>query len=96
MKFKFTNYTNNFFLRKKKILQLFMRIFILLLCSTVFSLSPSDMFSQNTKVVIEENQEATIDQVFDLLRQQTDFYFFRTIYNELGFKELISLAELKS
>lgn len=83
MKIKFTNYTNYFFLGKIKILQLIMRTFIFLFCTTVFSFSPSDIFSQNVKVHINEDKIVTIDEIFDLLREQTDFTF---IYHESLFE----------
>ncbi|MCK0156344.1 TonB-dependent receptor [Cellulophaga sp. F20128] len=60
-----------------------MRIFILLFCTTVFSFTSSDVFSQNAKIVIEEDIELTLDQVFDLLRAQTEYTF---IYQEDLFK----------
>ncbi len=76
-------FTNNFFFFKKKILQFIMRTFILLFCTTVFSFSSNDVFSQNTKIVIDEDKIVTIDEIFDLLRQQTDYTF---IYQEDLFK----------
>jgi len=80
MKIKFINY---FFFLKKKNLQFIMRIFIVLFCTTVFSFSPGDIFSQDTKVVIYEDKIVTIDEIFDLLREQTDHTF---IYQEDLFK----------
>ena len=76
-------FTNNFFFCKKKILQLIMRTFILLFCTTVFSFSPNDVFSQNTKVVIDRDKTVSIDEVFDILREQTEYTF---IYQEDLFK----------
>ncbi|MBJ6369600.1 SusC/RagA family TonB-linked outer membrane protein [Snuella sedimenti] len=61
-----------------------MRTFILLFCSTVFSFTSSDIFSQSTKVIIEEDKVITIDEVFDILRTQTEFTF---IYQEDLFKD---------
>ncbi|WP_242131566.1 SusC/RagA family TonB-linked outer membrane protein [Aestuariivivens marinum] len=60
-----------------------MRTLILLFCTTVFSFSTGDIFSQNTKIVIDEDKTLTIDEVFDLLREQTDYTF---IYQEDLFK----------
>lgn len=85
MKIKVTNFSNNFFLTKKKLLKLIMRTFLLLFCTTVFSFSPSDIFSQNVKIYIDEDKILTVDEVFDLLRRQTDFTF---IYEENLFKDM--------
>ncbi len=85
MKIKFTNYTNYFFLLKKKTLKLIMRTFLFLFCTTVFSFSPNDIFSQNVKININENKVLTVDEVFDLLREQTDYTF---IYEENLFKDM--------
>lgn len=76
-------FTNHFFLFKKNTLHIIMRTFLLLFCTTVFSFSSSDIFSQNTKIIIEEDKTVTIDEIFDLLRQQTDYTF---IYQEDLFK----------
>ncbi len=76
-------FTNHFFLSKKKILKLIMRTFILLFCTTVFSFSSSDIFSQNTKIVIDQDKTVTIDEIFDILREQTEYTF---IYQEDLFK----------
>ncbi len=61
-----------------------MRIFLLLFCTTVFSFSSGDIFSQNTKILIENDKVVTIDEIFDLLRNQTDYTF---IYQEDLFKD---------
>ncbi|MFV0540233.1 MAG: SusC/RagA family TonB-linked outer membrane protein [Aestuariibaculum sp.] len=52
-----------------------MRAIILLFCTTVFSFSPTHIFSQNTKVKIDRDKIVTIDEVFDIIREQTDFSF---------------------
>ena len=78
-KFMEIKFTNNFFFCKKKILQLIMRIFILLFCTTVFSFSSSDIFSQNAKIIIDKDKTVTVDEVFDILRSQTEYTF---IYQE--------------
>jgi len=85
MKIKFTNYTKLFFLGKNKILQLIMRLFLLLFCTTVFSFSPNDIFSQNVRININEDKTVTVEEVFDLLREQTDYTF---IYQEDMFKNI--------
>lgn len=82
MKFKIINYP---FFNKKGLLRFIMRTFILLFCTSVFSFSTSTIFSQNVEVVIDEDKTITIDEVFDLLRKQTDFAF---IYHEDLFENL--------
>ncbi|MCM4165409.1 MULTISPECIES: TonB-dependent receptor [unclassified Arenibacter] len=62
-----------------------MRTFIFLLCSTAFGFTSSEVFSQNTKIHIDKDQTVSIDAVFDLLRDQTDYTF---IYEEDLFKDV--------
>ena len=76
--------TNVFFLYKKNLLKLIMKTLILLFCTTVFSLSSSDIFSQDTKIKIDKDKVVTIDEIFDLLRTQTNYTF---IYQEDLFKD---------
>ncbi|MEP5599485.1 MAG: TonB-dependent receptor plug domain-containing protein, partial [Algibacter sp.] len=52
-----------------------MKIFILLFSLSVFSFSPITGFSQNTKIKIKDNQVVSVDQVFKLIKNQTDFRF---------------------
>ncbi|MEO8253249.1 MAG: SusC/RagA family TonB-linked outer membrane protein [Flavobacterium sp.] len=61
-----------------------MRTFILLMYITVCSFTPKNSFSQ-VKVIINANKEASIDQVFKLIKEQTDLHF---IYQEDMFKNL--------
>lgn len=81
MKIKCTNH----FRQRKKLLKLIMRTFIFLLCSTAFGFTSGEVFSQNTKVHIDKDQVVSIDEVFDLLRNQTDYTF---IYEEDLFKDV--------
>ncbi|WP_431242516.1 carboxypeptidase-like regulatory domain-containing protein [Flavobacterium sp. P21] len=62
-----------------------MRTFIFLFCTTIFGFSPANLFSQNTKVVIAADKTVTVDEVFDIIKQQTDYTF---IYQEDLFKKL--------
>ena len=77
------NFTNNFFFFKKKKLHFLMRTFILLFCTTVFSFSSNDIFPKNSNIVIDEDKMVAIDEVFNLLRDQTEYTF---IYQEDLFK----------
>ena len=82
MKIKFIN----ILFRKREWLLLFvMRVFIFLLCTTAFGFTTGEIFSQNTKIHIDKDQLVSIDDVFDLLREQTDYSF---IYQEDLFKDL--------
>ena len=64
---------------------MFMRTFILLISTAAFSLSPSYLISQNAKIVIEKDQAVTVDEVFDIIREQTKDYMF--IYRTDLFKD---------
>ncbi|WP_299557334.1 TonB-dependent receptor [Seonamhaeicola sp.] len=65
-----------------------MRTFIFLFCTTVFSLSPGDLLSQNSKIVIDTDQTLTVDEVFDLIDRQTDYSF---VYKSDMFKDFPSI-----
>lgn len=64
---------------KRKVLINIMRIFVFLCFTTVFSLTPDSVLSQNSKVIIDSNKSLTVDEVFDLIMEQTDYEF---IYQE--------------
>lgn len=72
MEIKF-NYA--FFFKKKSISIFIMRVFILFLSFTFFSFVPSDVLSQNVKIMIKKDQTATVDQIFELIKQQTKYRF---------------------
>lgn len=77
--------TNTFFLFGKRLLMIIMKTYIFLCCTTIFALSPVNLISQNSKVKIEEDKTLTVDQVFDIIMNQTDYKFF---YEEGLFKDL--------
>ncbi|MEO9571349.1 MAG: SusC/RagA family TonB-linked outer membrane protein [Polaribacter sp.] len=52
-----------------------MKIFILLFCTTLFSFSPKNIFSQNSKIKIDSDQLVTVDEVFKIIKKQTDYTF---------------------
>ncbi|MDO5987619.1 SusC/RagA family TonB-linked outer membrane protein [Flavivirga amylovorans] len=61
-----------------------MRTFILLFCSTVFSLTSDGVFSQNAKIKIDADRTISVDEVFKIIKTQTDFNF---IYKSGMFKD---------
>ena len=71
--------TNVLFFFRKKLLTIVMRAFIFLLCTAVFSFTPSNVLSQNAKIKIDEDKTLTIHEVFKLISNQTDYKF---IYSE--------------
>ena len=81
MEIKITNASFRF---RKRLLMIIMRTFAFLFCTTIFALSPINVVSQNSKIKIKENKSITVDEVFDLIMQQTDFDFF---YEEGIFKD---------
>ncbi|PTT03579.1 SusC/RagA family TonB-linked outer membrane protein, partial [Flavobacterium sp. HMWF030] len=62
-----------------------MRTFIFLFCTTIFGFSPVKLFSQNAKIVIAADKTVSVDEVFDIIKQQTNYTF---IYQEDLFKKL--------
>ncbi len=77
------NFTHVFFLTRKGILKTIMRSFILLFCGVAFGFSPKFGFSQNAKIVIKSDVTLSVDHVFELIQNQTDYNF---IYGEDLFK----------
>lgn len=76
--------SNGLFQPWKKLSKLLMRGFVLLLCETVLGIVPNNTFSQE-KVVIDTEKVVTVDEVFRIIKKQTDYRF---IYQEDMFKEL--------
>ncbi|WP_052143781.1 SusC/RagA family TonB-linked outer membrane protein [Wocania ichthyoenteri] len=60
-----------------------MRTLIFLFCTTIFALNSNNIISQNSKIKIKEDKILTVDEVFDLIMEQTDYKFF---YEEGIFK----------
>ncbi|MCK0131306.1 TonB-dependent receptor [Flavobacteriaceae bacterium F08102] len=52
-----------------------MKTFLFLFCTTVFSFSSGAIFSQNSKIEIDSNKTLTIDEVFEMIDQQTNYSF---------------------
>lgn len=64
---------------RKNLLAIIMKSFIFLFCFATFGFTPSDMLSQNSKIKIKADTSLTVDEVFDLIMEQTDYKF---IYQE--------------
>lgn len=80
-----------FCLRRKLLINI-MRTFIFLFVTAAFSLSSNNVISQNTKIKIEVDKYLTVDEVFDLIMQQTDYKF---MYQEGIFKDYPKVAVKK-
>ena len=63
------------FVKRKSISTLIMRTIILFLSLTLFSFTPSGALSQNLRIVVKNDQKVSVDQIFDLIKQQTKFRF---------------------
>ena len=72
-------------LSKKSALTFIMRSFIFLLCTAVFGLSPRDLLSQDTKIVVDADKTVSTEEIFDMIDRQTDYSF---VYNPSLFKSL--------
>ncbi|UNY99804.1 TonB-dependent receptor [Zhouia spongiae] len=72
MKSKF----NEFLMRYgENILMNMMRAFIFLCCLTTFAFSTKAGFSQNSKIIIKADSKLTVEEVFDLIKNQTEHTF---------------------
>lgn len=68
---------------RKRLLLMIMRTFIFLLCTTVFSFNTESSLAQE-KVTIDVDKVATIDEVFEIIIDQTKYRF---LYPEGLFKD---------
>ncbi|MFC5683114.1 SusC/RagA family TonB-linked outer membrane protein [Flavobacterium sp. MAHUQ-51] len=71
MKIKLTIALSRF---KERLFLTIMKTFIFLFCTTVFSFNARDAFSQE-KIKIDHDQLVTVDQVFKIIKKQTDYRF---------------------
>ena len=60
---------------KRNMFKNIMRVFIFLFCTTIFALTPNIGVSQNDKIKIENDIQLSIDEVFNLIENQTDYSF---------------------
>ena len=74
---------SRFLIRKRPFLNL-MRIFIILFCTTIYRFTTNSTFSQ-TKITIDKDQYVTVNQVFRIVKKQTDYAFIipKKILNDL-------------
>ncbi len=72
MKIKLTHVLFN---TRKELLILVMRTFIFLFCTALFGFTPRHASSQNDKIVIDEDKVVTVDEVFKIVKAQTDYIF---------------------
>ncbi len=56
-----------------------MKAFIFLWCTAIFSFTTTNSFSQNAKISIKADAIVSVDMVFDIIMEQTDYKF---IYSE--------------
>ncbi|WP_299546872.1 TonB-dependent receptor [Seonamhaeicola sp.] len=68
--------TSACFMFRKRLLICIMRTFIFLFCTTIFGLSTNNVVSQNSKIQVNEDKTLTVDEVFLLIMDQTDYVFF--------------------
>lgn len=71
MKIKLINVRS---LMGKRLLNIIMRTFIFLMCTTVFCLNTENSFSQEN-IIIEKDQLATANDVFRIIKRQTELNF---------------------
>lgn len=80
MKIKLTTALSYF---KERLLLTIMKTFIFLFCTTVFSFNSGKTFAQE-KIKIDHDQLVTVDQVFKIIKKQTDYRFIypKELFNE--------------
>tara|TARA_R110002049_G_scaffold309284_1_gene520089 strand:+ start:11632 stop:15054 length:3423 start_codon:yes stop_codon:yes gene_type:complete len=68
------NFIQYHFQLQKRLMSIIMRTFIILFCTTVFSLNSEIALSQE-KITIDQDQLATVKEVFEIIKDQTDYSF---------------------
>ncbi|MFS4466835.1 SusC/RagA family TonB-linked outer membrane protein [Maribacter sp. 2210JD10-5] len=58
-----------------RLTRIIMRTFVFFFCTVSFALSSKSVFSQNSKVEINTTQTVNVDEVFNIIKKQTDFKF---------------------
>ncbi len=97
MNFNFTKVSS---IRRKNKLFLIMKILVFLSFTVTFAFTGNSGFSQNTKIVIEKNIQVSVEQVFEIIKNQTDYNFayksdiFKTIPEVILEKGKISIKDL--
>lgn len=81
-----------FFCSRRKLLLKIMKAFIFLWCTAIFSFTTTDLLSQNAKISIEADALVSVDMVFDIIMDQTDYKF---IYSEGFFDSYPKVALYK-
>ena len=69
------NYPDCCFFRKKQLLEIFMRTFIFLFSTLMLGFTPNNVLSQNSKIVIDVDKTLTVDEVFYIIMDQTEYNF---------------------
>lgn len=94
MKTKFNCVLNYF---KGKLLMTLMRTFILLCCMATFGFGPKAVFSQNEKILIGSEAYLTVEQVFELIKNQTEHTFiYRSDLFEKAPKVLVKKGKIRA
>lgn len=60
---------------KRKLLISIMRLMMFFICVSTFGFAPLNILSQNVKIENDKDQYLTVDQVFRLIKSQTDYRF---------------------
>jgi TonB-linked SusC/RagA family outer membrane protein len=69
---------------RKGLIPIVMRAFLFLYCTAVFSFTSENVISQNAKIIIDTDKTISVDEVFDIIKQQTDYRF---VYKSNLFKD---------
>lgn len=67
--------TSNLFDYRLRLLRFIMKVFMFLFCVTLFGFSPNSGFSQDAEILIDRDQNISVEQVFNLIKSQTNYTF---------------------
>lgn len=69
------NLTKTLVFYHKWVIKLIMKTFVFLFCAVAFSLNPNNGFSQNAYIKVKPNSIISVNEVFKLLKKQTNYQF---------------------
>ena len=73
------NYSKFLFLKKKYLLNVLMKTSLCISFFVLVGFTTKAVYAQNSKVVIDSNKTISIEEVFDILKQQTDHTFIYSV-----------------
>lgn len=73
------NYPSFLFLKKKNLLLILMKTFLVICFLTLSGFTSKSVFSQDTEIIIKSDKIVSVEEIFDLLKEQTTHTFIYSV-----------------